>query len=285
LNRRKKLKIVNKKNMGFEGKFIEMKREDAERNRKKFGALPKKDKEEKIKLDHKKALEMKGRVDYYVSPDQIVSGIKMDGIFRTSELFRNKPVEDFGQVNMPEAGKDYETPFNDVPDFLLNDIEENRSKYYEEIKKLFKDIPLIDLGAGHTQQGYFIARILGAKGYVGVEPYNSAGLERELVNGGRISNVGEFNGTKGWKSTENTMLINPKIEKTKKIPFAIAEEDALTFLRRLPDHSVGICSFGVDGYVMSGDRTPESRKKIDKYIKEVNKEISRVLHTESAVIY
>ena len=204
--------------------------------------------------------------------------MKTNGIFRTSEVFRNKPVEDVGQITKGEVGKDYETSFASAASFLLSDINENKGEKYDRVKKLFENIPIVDLGAGQNQRGYFLARIIGASGYVATEPNNWVSLEDELTN----------QNTSGHNYSDHTGHFSPKIEKFKKIPFAIAPEDALTFLKRLPDHSVGISSFGIDGYVLGsafrGSMSKGESEKIEKYIKDVNDEISRVLHPASAVI-
>ena len=277
--------------MGYEQNFMNRMHSEAEKKQEDFNKLTDKEKKDAIDTAHDKALRFKNRIDEYTSVDKIIPGIKDENIFRSSDYYKNKQVDNLGQ--WPEyneyEGKDYDTQYNDAYGFLKNDLEENDGKKLEKIKKMFKDIPLIDLGAGMSQKGYFLAKLLGASGYVGVEPNNKLTLEKELTEG-EGGDINEFEGKNGktfqQKFSRYTGNFDPMIEKISNIPFAIAGEDALAFLKRLPDHSVGLCSFGVDGYVMSRkEGTTEAYDKIEKYIKDVNKEIKRVLHPNSAIIY
>lgn len=272
--------------MKFENNPYKFLIDEAIEKQKDFKKLPDEKKKDVVEADHKQALEMKDRVDNYVSVEKIIPEIKIDNIFHSSEYYKNKKMDNYGQLQdyLKTIGNDYETLYNDVLPSLINDIEENNGTEFNKIKKMFSNIPLVDLGAGQSQNGYFTAKILGSSGYIGVEPYFNLSLEDSLTAGedSRSRPIG----SRGLKFRKNTGAIHPITENIKNIPFAIAAEDALTFLKRLPNHSVGILSCGVDGHVMSGrSGTPEEHEKIKKYIKDVNNEIIRVLHPASAIIH
>jgi hypothetical protein len=155
---------------------------------------------------------------------------------------------------------------------IRHDIEKNRSERLKKLRKYFNEIPMVDLGAGITRYSYLLARYLGAKGYIAVEPHKHSMLEPVLVN---LEDP----------SPEDELRCFDDIEEAKKIPFAVAAEDMLTFLKRLPDHSVGILSSGTDSYVMYGGvRSDEDRQRVDEYIQSVIKEIARVLHPQSVLL-
>lgn len=126
-----------------------------------------------------------------------------------------------------------------------------------EFRQFFKDFEgqiVVDLGAGSEPNDYKIVMAGGAKGYVAVEPNFGSSLS---------ARIGKFIERENEKAESGP------------IPAAIVETDALTFLKRLPDKSVSVFSSGTEAEVMF-ENYP--------YIREVSKEIGRVLHPKGAFI-
>ncbi|TSC78108.1 MAG: hypothetical protein G01um101433_395 [Parcubacteria group bacterium Gr01-1014_33] len=118
---------------------------------------------------------------------------------------------------------------------------------------------IVDLGAGATENGYRIAMFANARGYIGVEPYHLDDLkaEFEYAEPGR-----------SWG------YIIKRYYKKELIPATLVKQDALGFLRLLPDSSVCIFAAGLDGFIIDNDA----------YCSEVEKEIARVLAYKGAFI-
>jgi len=106
---------------------------------------------------------------------------------------------------------------------------------------------LVDLGAANFKAGYLFALKHGAKAYIGIEPFVYMGLYLALA---RL----DINGDK--------------------IPASIANDDMLTFLKRLPDNSVSILTSGIDNIVI----------KNEDYISQTSEEIFRTLSPNGAHI-
>lgn len=137
-----------------------------------------------------------------------------------------------------------------------------------QVKKAFRkfeDQIVIDLGAGESENGYFLAEASGAKAYIAVEPYWADRLS------------GHFK-----SSNLNTLYQRPEENKSqslKNIPIAIAPEDMLTFLKRLPDNSVSILISGVNEAILGSNVFNKN-----EYINNVKNEIKRVLSSDGALI-
>ena len=128
--------------------------------------------------------------------------------------------------------------------YALSDLDRN-PKHLEKVKSYFEGKIVIDIGAGRNDSGYEVAKKLGCKAYIAVEPYYSKSLLREFSN-----------------------------TKDKDIPLAVTSDDALTFLKNVPDSSVTIMSFGTDEY-MFRDR---------EYNYKLGKEITRCLSKDGAFL-
>jgi hypothetical protein len=133
---------------------------------------------------------------------------------------------------------------------LLNQLRENPD--FVELFHEFNGQIVVDLGAGKTLTDYDIVRLANAKGYVAVEPYHAEALTEE------------FNKYAQYR---------PKIE-APYIPASIVKSDALSFLKRVPDHSVSVFSSGTNIEVIEDD----------EYREMVSQEIKRVLHPDGAFI-
>lgn len=240
------------------------------REQQEFAALPEDKKGEKVDSAHITGIEMNERIGLCVSPDEIIHGINLDkittGATRLQEAYKHGN-EDLGKVFVKEKSRAIAGHKSDALPFadealgtLFVDARDFHGETIRELRTLFKDIPVIDLGAGQSRNGYLLASFVGAKGYIGVEPYNWRMLTDVMIQGhGDDSVKKEFPELYG-NSTD--------------IPYSVAAEDALTFLKRLPDHSVGVFSFGTDHTIII-DR---------KYIRLVIQEIRRVIHPKSALL-
>ena len=135
----------------------------------------------------------------------------------------------------------------------LKALEENNLSALEYLKRKFTDTVIVDIGAGgnllkRAVPGYEIACRLGARGYIAVEPFNFEKLIAGII----------YQGEKFKDSKNND--IDP-------VPFNVAIEDALKFLKRLPDGSVSLISSGIDHNIVSNEG----------YRQETSEEMTRVL--------
>ncbi|MCX6716178.1 MAG: hypothetical protein NT077_04170 [Candidatus Taylorbacteria bacterium] len=157
-----------------------------------------------------------------------------------------------------EIGKAYDTGYVGAGIGYIKDLESGINPFRKKVdwlKNKFKDVVVIDLGAGTNIGGYELACMLGAKGYIGIEPFNYKDLVLQAF-----------------------LKITEKELKKRKIGTQIAmnlvKEDALTFLKRLPDNTVALFTFGTDEFILQNG----------KYIHEVEAEMVRVLSPESTCI-
>ncbi len=122
-----------------------------------------------------------------------------------------------------------------------------------------KDRIVVDLGAGNDEAGYELARIVGAKGYVGVEPFYT----RQLADALKVN------------SMKNPSLF----EEREHIPYSVLCEDMLRTLMRIPDGSVSLMAGAIDDFII-----PRNVEKNRRYVASVNDEIARVLHVNGVFI-
>ena len=139
--------------------------------------------------------------------------------------------------------------------------------YLEEAKKYFKDQIVVDLGCGTDLSMYRVCCISESKGYIGVDMEYAPKLANDLLS----EEKWEMHDKKLLKISEK---FKPRLNHERKVPAALAYEDALTFLKRLPDDSVSISACGLDNCLIADS---EKAQKIEE-------EIERVLHREGAYI-
>ncbi|HRY60261.1 MAG TPA: class I SAM-dependent methyltransferase [Patescibacteria group bacterium] len=150
-------------------------------------------------------------------------------------------------------------------------VNEQNTTFATTLEHLKNQI-VIDLGAGMSgRDAYYILDILGAKSYVGVDKFFSSQLSETLDK-----SKSELKNSLSELINTNSNYTQGKIEYFHGIPASVADEDMLSFLRRLPDDSVSIYASGIDDCVMH-DADPE-------YVKAINKEIDRVLSPEGCII-
>ena len=112
----------------------------------------------------------------------------------------------------------------------------------------------MDIASGDGQDpfGYVLAQLLGAKAYIGVDKFFDPLFEYFSIQG-----------------IKERYHISPS-----DIPFAAVKEDALDFLKRIPDNSASILTCALTGQIGIGR----------KYATVVEKEIARVLDPNGAYI-
>ena len=203
--------------------------------------------------------------------EDIIPGISTDSLIPT-ELFEQSENPAFvrSQFEEKNLGRPWDTSFSTNAFRYLYASRKFYTPNYKsflKIKQGFASIPVVDLGAGNNNVGYKIANLLNSKGYVGVEPYHYIELVNSIIEGDTTDETRE---AKRWKKYSKVL----KSSNPCPIPFNVVAEDALRFLKRVPDLSVGILSFGTDNLII--DNTD--------YIEAVKEEIRRVLHPESLMI-
>ncbi|MDO8513965.1 MAG: hypothetical protein Q7S50_00265 [bacterium] len=119
-----------------------------------------------------------------------------------------------------------------------------------ELTEYLQGRTLVDLGAGKTTNGYQIARMCGAKGYVAIEANHFSEL-RNVLGKIRSTNSG-------------------------KMPVCVVGEDMRDFVKRIPDGSVAVFAFNIDEYILN--KMPMTD------MEQLKQNISRILASGSAYI-
>lgn len=192
-----------------------------------------------------------------------------------------------------------------------------------ELCERLKNQIIIDIGAGRTPICYLKMLDFNPKGYIAVEPYFAEDLLKNFEALGRKKEdytemspplpslsemfdhiiLGKELPTKkegplvehitdqeahrfagAVESSESTTKSGKKL-----IPFSIAQEDILSFLKRLPDNSVSLFASGIDAHIMGtyhGEiySDQERYKKNLEYVDALNKEFYRVLDPQGVFI-
>lgn len=154
------------------------------------------------------------------------------------------------------SGVALEAPGGHAPEVikLLKKFTVEQPEFLVEVKKFFKGKVIVDIGAGSYAENYNIARLLGAAGYVGIEPFFAGKLLHSL------------------RYAERDELKELQIPLIK---YAVVPEDAATFLKRIPDSSVCVTSTGTSG-IFSRDLN---------YATNIVAEIKRVLSPQGASLF
>ncbi len=155
------------------------------------------------------------------------------------------------------------------PSFKADSIE-----VVDVLRERFKDKIVVDLGAGDTANGYFLANMLGAKGYVAVEPFHGEYLKRNLEGYDKDNFIHELNRILPGIDKEFSSGTNPNLPKFNNIPASVVQDTMLRFLKRLPPDSVCIFTFGIFHEIISDL----------KYVEAVNQEIKRTLSPDGLYV-
>lgn len=209
------------------------------------------------------------------------------------ELERREPDEDkkveivpveqlIPEIKPPQTegvkGVDYKTnKFGDpfILDFIEHEFKQhtNDPEIWPALKERLKNQVIVDLGAG-SSVGYILSAILGAEGYIGVDKYHTDDLRRQLEATSDSSIDEAINRFKLFSRSAKLYEAGKKPEPGKDlIPASIAEDDMLSFLKRLPDNSVSVFTFGITHEIVA-----------PSYSSEVAKEIERVLSPDGLYI-
>ena len=163
--------------------------------------------------------------------------------------------------------------------------------YLVETHKNAAGKTVVDIGAGPRTDGYIIADIAGASGYVGVECHFGKGLLDKLIDGSgqTDTDANEMQAliaeahtklacTKRYsKEHKDALMTNAELHmhgEHNGTQASIAYEDMLTFLARLPGNSAVVMASGIDRTILSDDR----------YVNDMNHEIGRVVGKDNAYI-
>ncbi len=177
----------------------------------------------------------------------ILPGIDCEGLPRLADIKRDPDLDYFysrGFTFKPEL--DLESMTGSLRHFLR--IRNGMNLFF----KKFEDQVVVDLGAGRYPFSYLAIQDSGARAYIGVEPNTPAWLL------GGISNYGLIEGYKARR----------------KIPAAIASEDMLKFVKRLPDNSVSFFASSIDEIILPDE----------KYRARISDEVKRALNPQGACI-
>lgn len=193
--------------------------------------------------------------DEITSLEELIPSIKLDNVISLDNCPLQIPEDKERYTKRVMDGMDLGTPFSSDILHDLNTLEEKKPVVFESLKAKFKDVIIVDLGAGEgnnvdVSTGYRIACILGAKGYIGVEPFNWQSLFRCFLA----------------QTKERTEIAGYGGKSMHLIPFNLVAEDAVTFMRRLPNDSVSLLNSGLSEIL--SEKT---------YVHDLKKEMARVL--------
>lgn len=198
--------------------------------------------------------------DPAVSLEKIIPGIKMYGLQQEKPgLYLSPSVHpsDTSSVSS-DYSQNIERRILNVGDYVPGEGNSIEGEDYdlEQIKELehfFKGKVVVDLGAGGTPAAYYIARVCGARAYIGAEPNHFSSLYDSLHN--------------EWqnKSAEEAF---PILKDRAAIERIVVGEDMRDFIKRLPDDSVCVFTFGIDDFVL--DKMPgQDRGDIERNLVRV----------------
>lgn len=193
----------------------------------------------------------KGMLPYYEDEegDEPISGIHYVNSIVKPKVYSGIPIEEIGILKPGVKIKNINKITSKGE--LSNDesyIETNFSTLkdnLDEIKKVFENKIVVDLGAGTTNLGYGLAQMAGAKSYVAVDSHNAGYLKRF------------FN-----RHSDDSM------------PKSIVDLDMLSFLRCVKDDSISMIAAGIDDYVIHDG----------EYTGPLDNEIKRTLHPKGGLL-
>jgi len=180
---------------------------------------------------------------------------KVEGVDYRSNDFSDSFIYDFFRkdVRAMVEGKEYEG----LSAELKTDIDFLREKMKGQV--------VVDLGSDTSWQGYCLASLFGAKGYIGVDFFTKGELEGTTEACLRESLVKRLREVEGIDSKINNHI------KPQAIPACIIQGDMLNFLKRLPDGSVSVFAFGISSEII-------------RYGDKLGEEITRVLNEDGGYL-
>jgi hypothetical protein len=208
-------------------------------------------------LDEELDAERKEFFSRYSTPlDDLIEGINMDGLSINSysdcgPWYESNTIESDDESFRRGAGVRATTPYADevLNQRPLKDATEEELNFWRGIK----DSIVLDLASGREgPYGYVLASALGAKAYVGVDKFCTPVFYWEDV-----------------EEIRNRFKVSEK-----NIPYAMVQEDAVDFAKRVPNETVSVFTFALTGQI--GIR--------DAYARELEREIFRVLNPKGTYL-
>jgi hypothetical protein len=208
-----------------------------------------------------------------IRPQQVRKVGKVENIDYQTETFDDSFVLEFFKDSLLHIFRNY----IDYQDDPISD--------FSILRERMKDQVIVDLGASDTSLGYELASLLGAKAYIGVDIRSDAVRRYEdelrgLTSSENRTRMIDFLKRKSSAYSEG-FLQSEEIEKTidsamgtEMIPASIIQDDFLSFLKRLPDDSVSVFTFGIDSNIIPDEG----------YRQEISREIQRVLSQKGAYL-
>lgn len=196
--------------------------------------------------------------------DELIPGLKTEGLVSLDTLSEEPKREKYDARAL--YGSDQDTPyvntlFAEVCKLVNNDLEK-----IEWLRKKFEESVIIDIGAGSDSTGYLLSAMLGARGYIGVEPFRWDNLAKRMS--------GSLSDDWLWKQWRGEAL--KKVSGGKLPFFNLAFEDGLSFLKRVPSGKVSLLSSGI----IVNDRIIDDQG----YADDLQIEMERVMGQDSFVI-
>ncbi len=133
----------------------------------------------------------------------------------------------------------------DDRDFISLLYEDYFNLELQKVFERFRNQIVVDIGAGSSGYGLRLAEIAGAKAVVAVEPFFSHLL---------------------LKNIQNPIGPAKPYPQTARIPIVIVPENALSFLKRLPNNSVSILAGGIEKNII---QDPEYRIQLGEEVVRV----------------
>jgi len=155
---------------------------------------------------------------------------------------------------------------------------ESKKEALDLLREKFAGKVIVDIGPGEENYGYIFAKAIGAKAYIAVDPFYGGYLRH------RIAGLGErFGRAQGdvrdalVRQLTDVGASQAEIEERELLknmtPWNAVEDDALAFLRALPEGSVCVIMSGISENVIPGN-----------HLEKITEEIGRVLDPQGAFL-
>lgn len=180
------------------------------------------------------------------SLDVLVPEIRLDEDLISLDNCPQSATETFKAIHH-NPGIDMPTAFVIDLETFLDNLKKNKPEEFDKLQEAFKDSVVVDLGAGdgvvRPNRSYEMACLLGAKGYIGVETYNFQSLVRSYLRTKKLR--------VGYEP----------------IPFNLVAEDAVSFMKRLPDNSVNLLNSGIGDILVKDSYKNNFRSEMGRVLK------------------
>ena len=204
-------------------------------------------------------------LDQFVTPENLIEGLDTSELVSLDDFLNNRSAWLEANSHLGRSDpNDYSKDAGHLIHRILRDID----------GLPFENQVVVDLGAGQKSYGYQIAKILGAKSYVAVEPFFADDLAKSLESRENdtlglldlVLGVSTFLG-------QHYRVLHREWSRPE-IPKSIVPEGMLGFLKRVPDNSVSIICSGIDKTIL----------KVEGDIARVAREIARVVHKDGTLL-